>query len=318
MELRHLRYVIVAAERGSFRRAANTLDVHESAISRRIRDLEDDIGVALFNRHHGGVHLTPAGQQFVAHARVALDQIGRATVDAASFGRGDQGLVRIGIFTSLAKGFLADLFRAYVAANPAVRSELVEGGPAFHISAIQRRELDIAFLTGTPIAEGCDLVHLWEERVFVALPKDHELALRAEISWRDLRNRRFIVSETDPGPEIHDYIMKHLVDLGHRPSVERHTVGRDNLMSLVAMDQGLTLTSEATTAARFPGVAYRQLADEILPFCAIWSPDNDNPALRRLISLAKSMSKFIVPCLLLIIGQPDYEWFSWPFAKSSA
>lgn len=68
-------------------------------------------------------------------------------------------------------------------------------------------------------------------------------------------------------------------------------MGRDNLMHLVAIGEGFTLTSEATTATSFPGVVYRPLSEEILPFCAIWSPQNDNPALRRLLSLARTMSK---------------------------
>ncbi|AWC25207.1 HTH-type transcriptional regulator GltC [Aminobacter sp. MSH1] len=212
-------------------------------------------------------------------------------MDAGSFGRGEAGIVRIGIFSSLASGFLADLLRAYVAGNPSVRPDLVEGGPSEHISAVQRHQMDVTFLTGEPIADGCDRTHLWKEQVYVTLPSDHELVPRDEIFWADLRDRHFIVSEADPGPEIHEYLVKHLADLGHHPSVERHGVGRDNLMHLVAIGRGLTLTSEATTAARFPGVVYRPLSGEILPFCAIWSPQNDNPALRRLLSLARIMSK---------------------------
>lgn len=314
IELRHLRYVVAAAERGSFRRAAKALGVQESAISRRIRDLEDEIGAALFIRHHGGVHLTHAGQRFLVRARRALSQIGHAAVDAGSFGRGERGVVRIGIFSSLASGFLADLLRAYVTANPAIRPDLIEGGPNGHIAAIQRHHLDIAFLTGEPIADGCDLAHLWDERVYVALPSDNDLASKHEISWRDLRDCHFIVSETDPGPEIHDYLVKHLAELGHHPSIERHGVGRDNLMNLVAMGQGLTLTSEATTAARFPGVVYRHLSEETLPFCAIWSPQNDNPALRRLLSLARTMSKTALPSLLMLVGLPGYDSFV-PFGE---
>lgn len=290
-ELRHLRYAVAAAEHGSFRRAAKALEMHESAISRRIRDLEDEIGAALFIRYHGGVYPTHAGKRFLIRARKALNQIGEAAVDAGSFGRGDRGTVRIGIFSSLASGFLVDLLRAYVGANPAIRPDLIEGGPSGQIAAIQRHHLDVAFLTGEPTAEGCDVAHLWTERVFVALPSDDELAPKQEILWKDLRDRNFIVSETDPGPEIHDYLVKHLADLGHHPNIERHGVGRDNLMHLVSIGQGLTLTSEATTAAHFPGVVYRPLSEEILPFCAIWSPQNDNPALRRLLSLARIMSK---------------------------
>ncbi|MGY4197295.1 LysR family transcriptional regulator [Bradyrhizobium sp. USDA 4520] len=289
--LRHLRYVIAAADHGSFRRAAAAIGVQESAISRRIRDLEDEIGAALFIRSNSGVRLTHAGQLFIARARKAVNQINYAAIDAASSGRGEIGKVRVGIFTSLATGFLADLLRAFVDDNRDVRPELVEGGPAAHVAAIQHHQLDVAFLTGRPAAEGCDILHLWNERVLVVMPENHELAARSEVMWDDLRDRHFIVSENDPGPEIHDYIVKHLADLGHHPSVERHAVGRDNLLNLVAMNQGLTLQSEATMGSQFPGVFYRPLYGEVLPFSAIWSPENDNPALRRLLSLARTMSR---------------------------
>lgn len=290
LELRHIRYVIAADEFGSFRKAAAALGVHESAVSRRIRDLEDELGAALFIRRHSGVSVTQAGSRFVYGIRKAMGQISRAATDVASFGRGEIGLVRIGILTSLATGFLTDLLKTYVQRHPTVRPDFVEGEPGVHIPAIQRHELDVAFLTGAPTAEGCDIAHLWNERVLVVLPKDHELSGQREIDWTELRNRHFIVSECGPGPEMCNLLIKHLADPGHHPNIERHAIGRDNLLNLVAMGQGLTLTNEATMAAKLPGVVYRPLRGEILPFYAIWSPQNDNPALRRLISLAKMMS----------------------------
>jgi DNA-binding transcriptional LysR family regulator len=290
MDFRHLRYVIAAAEHGSFRRAAAALGICESAISRRIRDLEDEVGVALFIRHSGGVRMTYAGQQFVGQARKGIDQIGRAAQDAGTIGRGEQGLVRIGIFSSIGSGFLADLIQAYEGNHPGVRLEFVEGGPFDHVPAIQRHRLDIAFLAWMPDVDGCDTFHLWNARIYVAMATRHDLAAHDQIEWDNLRGQEFVVSEAPPGPEVYDYLVKHLGGLGQGPCIERQAVHRDTLMQIVAGGTKLTLTSEATVATRFPGVVFRPLAEESLPFHAVWSPRNDNPAFRRLLSLAKRMS----------------------------
>ncbi len=291
LELRHLRYVIAAAEHHSFRRAAGVLGVNQSAISRRIRDLEDELGASLFNRHSGGVELTFAGRSFLEHAKRGLVQIDCAASLVDAHGCGDAGNVRIGIFSSLSSGFIADLLHAFERRHTGVRLDFIEGAPTEHIASIRHHKLDVAFLTCTIAPPYCDSEHLWTEGIYVVVPVTDSLAGKAEIIWDDLYERHFIVSRSDPGPEIHDYLVKHLARLGHRASVEYCSVGRDNLMHLVSLGKGLTLTSEATTGTTFPKVTYRLLAGEQLPFCAIWSPQNDNPAMRRLLSLAKAMSK---------------------------
>jgi DNA-binding transcriptional LysR family regulator len=289
--LLYLHFVLAAADKRSFRQAAMELGVGESTISRGIRDLEDEIGVALFIRHPGGVRLTNAGAKFLNDARMAIDHVEYALRDAGAAGRGEVGMVRIGILSSLASGFLPDLLQAYQAENPSVLLDFVEGSPAEHVAAVQHDRMDVAFLTGEPVAYGCEATLLWEERLFVVLPTGHGLAESEDIGWDDLRDEYFIVCETNPGPEIHDYLVKHLAELGHHPTVERCGVGRDNLMKLVTLGRGLTLACEATTGATFPSVVYRPLQAERLPFSAIWSPRNDNPAFRRLLSMARALSK---------------------------
>ncbi|WP_114389618.1 LysR family transcriptional regulator [Notoacmeibacter marinus] len=287
IELRHLRYVVAASKSGSFRRAAASLDVEQSAISRRIRDLEDELGASLFNRHSGGVILTHAGKKFVRHARQALSEVSCALTDVGPIGHGEAGVVRIGIFSSLASGFLAQMLRTYSDRYGDVCVDIIEGAPSDHISAVRMHKLDVAFVTGTPKLTDCDAAQFWTERVFAVLPEGHGLAERAAVRWGDLRSETFILSERDPGPEIQDFLIKHLADLGVHPAIERHRVGRDNLMQIVSFGRGITLTSESTVATQFPGVVYRRLEGETLPFCAIWSPNNDNPAWRRMLSLAR-------------------------------
>lgn len=290
IELRHLRYFIAAAEHGSFRKAGSSLGLSQSAISRCIADLEDRMGASLFHRHAWGVSSTFAGQRFLHRARQAIKTIDEGAHEVAAAGRSEQGRVRIGIYSSIASGFLTKLLASYGRSHKDVRIELIDGDPAEHVAAIRQFRLDVAFLTGAREWPGCDWTPLWSERVFVVLPDLHPLAALDEVMWGDLADEPFIVSEAAPGQEIHDHLVRELADLGRHPEIQVQSVGRDNLLPLVAIGQGLTLVSEAMTVAALPGITYRPIAGEVLPFSAVWSPTNDNPAFRRLLSMAKAAS----------------------------
>ena len=136
IELRHLRYFVAAAEHGSFRKAGTALGRSQAAISRCIADLEDQIGASLFHRHTWGVSATYAGQRFLRRARKAIRTIGEGAYDVASAGRSENGRVRIGIYSSIASGFLADLLRDYSERHGTVRIELIDGNPDEHVAAI--------------------------------------------------------------------------------------------------------------------------------------------------------------------------------------
>ena len=291
MKLRHLRYFVAASEHGSFRKAGAALGVQESTISRQIRDMEDGLGSSLFQRHSGGVSLTVAGQRLLSRARNVLRYVNESAEAVSAVGRVKEGHLRIGIYSSLASGFLLDLLRNFAEEHSGIQIEVADGNPAEHVAAIRQLRLDVAFLTGTANWPQCETAYLWSEGVFAVLPKTHSLAQKEQIHWHDLAYERFIVSDAPPGQEVHDYLVQRVADLGHHPKIQSQFVGRDNLLTLVALGNGLTVTSEATTAAHVPGICYRPIAGEILPFNAVWSPKNDNPALRRFISMAKAMAR---------------------------
>jgi DNA-binding transcriptional LysR family regulator len=304
IETRHLRYFVAAAEFGSFRQAGDALGVNESSVSRRIRDLEDRVGASLFNRHSTGVSLTIAGHKFLPQARRILRNIDRSLSEIASVGRVEVGRLKVGVFSSMASGFLAELLRQYGLLHKNVRIEFFEENPDEHISAVRQLRIDVAFLTGTKKWNGCETLPLWSERVFCVLPEGHKIAEKKNIIWQDLGRETFMVSEVAPGPEIHDFLVQRLARLGHHPNIEIQAVGRDNLLSLVATGRALTIVSEATVAAQFPGIAYRPIAGEILPFSAIWSNKNDNPALRRLLSMARKLSTSMMLSISIVFSLP--------------
>ncbi|KFI25437.1 LysR family transcriptional regulator [Paenirhodobacter enshiensis] len=290
IELRHLRHFVAAAEHGSFRKAGAALGLSQSAISRCIAELEDQIGASLFHRHTWGVSQTFAGQQFLNTARNTLRMVGEGAHDVSAAGRGESGCVRIGIYSSTASGFLTDLLRRYGERHRNVRIEMIDGAAYEHVAAIRRLRLDVAFLAGERDWSDCERTQLWSEHVFVAMPDCHPLATCDSLAWCNLIRENFIVSAIPPGDEVHAHLVRELAGAGERPCIEVQSVGLDNLLALVALGRGLTLVCEAMTVAKFPGVSYRPIIDEILSFSAVWSANNDNPAFRRLLSLAKMIA----------------------------
>src|SRR5690606_12685406 len=251
VRLNQLRYFVSAVDHGSFRKAAAALSIQESSVSRRIRDLEDELGASLFMRHAGGVRLAVAGQEFLGNALHALRQIDIGMTKVAAVGRAEQGLIRAGIFSSLASGFLFDLLRAFSAHHPNVQVDLIDNNPPEHVAAVRKLCLDVAFITGTAAWDGCEAEHLWCEKVFVVLPDNHPLTGKPELGWGDLVSERLIVSDVAPGREIRDYLVARLAGVGRHRDIQSQQGGRDNVLSLVALGRGLTRTRQATTVAHF-------------------------------------------------------------------
>jgi DNA-binding transcriptional LysR family regulator len=97
---------LLVGEYLSFRRAARVLGVRQSAVSRRVRELEDELGVSLFERDRAGVRVTNAGALFLEQARNALEQLSHAATAAEAAGRGAVGKLSVGILSSMGGSFL--------------------------------------------------------------------------------------------------------------------------------------------------------------------------------------------------------------------
>src|SRR5436190_7956849 len=117
---------LLVGEYLSFRRAATVLGVRQSAVSRRVRELEDELGVSLFERHHAGVRVTNAGARFLQEARTALLQLDHAVKTAAAAGSGTIGRLSLGIMSSVATGYLRELIEVYRSRHPQIGIQILE------------------------------------------------------------------------------------------------------------------------------------------------------------------------------------------------
>ena len=121
-------YALAVAEHLNFRHAASALRVSQSCVSARIKH-EQDTGTLLFERRHHGVRLTEAGQYFLEHVATGIENLDHAVRTAGAISRGEQGRLRIGLYASIAAGFLAELLGQFRELHPASICRLQKGEP---------------------------------------------------------------------------------------------------------------------------------------------------------------------------------------------
>jgi len=287
--LQHLRYAVSAAEHGSFRRAAEALSLRQSTLSRCVRQLEDSIGLIVFDRFSGGVRPTQAGQEFLRSARSILEQVDALAATAYKTGRGEAGRLAIGFYTSLSAGNLRATLTDVAQRFPQLEIELVESSRKRLATGLRDGGVDIAIVPGAAPVQDCMVMSLWSERLFAAIPDGHPLVERQAVYWIDLKDETVLLSRRDPGPELHDLLIARTASPGDRPKIVRHDVSRGSLMSLVAAGFGITLLTEAIAGATIAGVIYREVREGAEParisYSAHWREDNQNPALTSFLKV---------------------------------
>jgi DNA-binding transcriptional LysR family regulator len=292
VEIPHLRCVVAAADHSSFRRAATALNITQPTLSKRIRELEDKLGVALFERSTGGACLTPIGEEFAVSARRVLAELEAMETRAKAGKRGDAGRLEIGFYTSLSSGALRDTVLTFANQHSQVEVNITEGARATLIPLLDRGAIDIVVVLGEPACRDYAYMSLWSERIMVAFPKNHPLAAREFVYWTDLKNERFLMSRRDPGPEIQDVLINKLTSPGDRPCIKTINAHREDILSVVDGNRGITLTCESSTGNILPRVLFREVRDGNGPtrvgYVAYWRRNNDNPALKKFLSLLQA------------------------------
>ena len=219
---------------------AQSLSISQSAVTESIKDLEDDLGVKLFDRHSRGLHITHRGHQFLRHATLILAQVAGARGVFEDGGQTAQGRLHLGL-TSLVAGYvISDLLAKYKRANPKVEISAIEESGEYLEHLLIGGEMDVAVMMTSKMAKRSALhaetlavspYRLW-------MPIGHRLASQSSISLADLKDEPLIMLNID---EMELETVKLLSALGTRPKVAFSTRSVEAVRSLVATGAGVAL-----------------------------------------------------------------------------
>ncbi|UMP00104.1 LysR substrate-binding domain-containing protein [Amycolatopsis sp. EV170708-02-1] len=243
MDLKHLRAAVAVADHLHFGRAAVALGIAQPPLSQQIKALETELGVTLFERSTRTVHLTPAGEAFVADARTALSMVDSAIRGARAAGRGETGELAIGMVGSAVAHPLPAIVRAFRARYPDVTLTFHVLPTVTQVERLRVAALDLGLLR-PPLpspADDLELVSVSREPLVAVLPNDHRLAGRRRLAVSALADEPFVLFPRVLGPGLYDEITALCRRGGFTPNVTQEAVQLQTIVGLVAAGCGVSI-----------------------------------------------------------------------------
>ena len=289
MELRHLRYFVAIGEEENYRRAAQRLNVAQTALSTQIKDLETELGFMLFDRLPRGVKLSAGGKLFLEDAKRILQQVNEAAARAARVARGQSGTLLIG-FTENASwhGVVPEALRVFREKHPDAELQLYPASSVAQLEEIRSGRVDAGFVFNMPKAdEELDHLPVAMQHVELAVPKGHRLSKMKKLRLRDLVDVPFVWFARREAVAFYDRMMHECYRGGLKsPRIVQEASNEATILSLVSHGLGVGWVN-ASARWRCPErVVILKVLDlnMPLPMALVWRRDNTSPLLANFIA----------------------------------
>jgi LysR family hydrogen peroxide-inducible transcriptional activator len=264
MNFRALQYFVKLADLRHFSKAADACFVSQPTLSTQIKKLEEELGVQLVERSPKNIMLTPVGEEIAARARLVLSDIDQIRSVARRSGNPADGVLRLGLFPTLAPYFLPHVVPGVRQNYPNLTLQLAEEKTESILGMLRQGELDAGLLALPINDDGLEMEVLFDEPFVVAVPDEHPLAKQPEISLADLEDAELLLLEE--GHCLREHALEVCALAGARERVDFHATSMETLRQMVAAGVGVTLMpllAVKPPIAKTGNVAIRPFAEPV-------------------------------------------------------
>jgi DNA-binding transcriptional LysR family regulator len=243
VELRHLRYFATVGDLLNFTKAAQKLRVAQPALSRQIHDLEDELGVQLFDRSQRTVKLTEAGSAFLTEAKAVLDRAEEAVKVARGVARGERGEIHVGYAPSLTVELLPSALHSFHNVAPGVHVKLHDLSSEEMMRGVREGKLHLS-LVAQPEAEtlnGLKYEPLQSYPICVGMPPNHRLARTKEVKLEQITSESLVGYSRAEYPEYHAMLQGLFAATGAKPHVVEEHDSAPSLIAAAGIGRGLII-----------------------------------------------------------------------------
>ena len=297
MEERKLRHFLAVAETLHFGRAAERLGITQPPLSQSIKALEDELGVTLFTRTKRAVALTPAGADWLPHARAALEALDGLPDLARRFQEGLAGRLALSFVSTADYSILPALVRRFTAAYPAIELALTEATSDVQLAEIAEGRMDAGLII--PPSDSVMRGNLGYRRILLeplvaAVPQSWIGEGRLPESTEELTpaliaSQPMILFPRRVAPAFHDLVLTWCSAAGAPPRITQEAIQMQTIISLVSAGLGLALVPASLKNLARTGVRYLDLPSKDKPLLETgiaWNKKRETPALENLLEIA--------------------------------
>ena len=286
LELRHLKYFVAVAEDLHFRKAAERLFISQPGLSRQIKQMENDLGVTLFERHNRKVELTKAGNYLKTEITQYLKDLDRIFNQTKLLNDGIGGDLKFGYVGSAMQEIIPDLLLKFRSENPNAQFSLKELDNQKQIESLLSHDIDIGFVRRERVPRDLEIKPVLKENFCLVLPIDHPINDANFKSIKQFKNDAFILFDPKYSASYFEKVMQIFDDNGFVPIIAHNTIHASSIYKLVENNFGISIVPNSLQPQHIKGVKFIELAkiSQKTMLSIVWNKRNRNQILEKFLT----------------------------------
>ena len=289
LELRHYKYFLALAEDLHFRKAAERLFISQPGLSRQIKQMEENLGIELFERHNRKVKLSKAGAYMQNELNIHFKKLDDIIEHAKLLNDGLDGHLNLGYLGSAMHDVIPNLMLEFKKNHPNVLFSLKEMDNNKQIQALLNQEIDLGFVRMERVPRGLKVQSVFEDTFSLVLPKDHPINEENFKNLSQLKDESFIFFDSSYSESYYEKMMQIFDDSGFAPLISHNTVNASSIFRLVENNFGISIVPTSLQRGYNMNVKFIELLKipQTTTLKLVWNSVNTNPILEKFLHLTK-------------------------------
>lgn len=286
LEMRHIKYFLAVAEDLHFRKAAERLFISQPGLSRQIKQMEDDLGVLLFERHNRKVELTKAGGYLKTELTKNLKNLNHIFSHAKLLNDGFGGDLKLGYVGSAMQQIIPELLLKFEKSHNDIMFSLKEMDNQKQIDSLISQDIDLGFVRLERVPRILAIKPILKERFCLVLPKDHTISDSNFRSMDQFKDEPFILFDAEYSSAYFEKVMQIFDDAGFVPNVSHNTIHAGSIYKLVENNFGISIVPKSLKPQNNRSIKFIELTEipQRTTLSVVWNKESINPVLEKILS----------------------------------